>query len=382
MLRKILFILLLLTVSLLAYLSLAAVPIEPKSWHAPTDVGYVGPHLPNTRLSNLNIIDLHGQTGPEHVALGPDGKIYAAVDGGKILRMDHDGGALETWADTGGQVLGFDFDANGHLIAADALRGLLSIGTGTDRKIEVLADSINVDGQVDPIRYADAVVVAKDGKIYLSDASRRFGPKQWGGTFNASVLDIVEHGGTGRIIEYDPTSRRTRVVMHGLAFANGMALSADGSALFVAETGEYRIWKIDPAAHDLDTATAASGANPQARVVIANLPGYPDNLMRGMHGRIWIGFAKPRGKALDDMAGKPFLRKMTMRLPKALWPVPPAYGHVIAMDENGKVVADLQDPSGSYPETTGVLETDAKLYIQSLHAHALGWVEKGTLDLP
>ena len=115
---------------------------------------------------------------------------------------------------------------------------------------------------------------------------------------------------------------------------------------------------------------------PQARVILANLPGYPDTLMRGMDGRIWLGFTKPRGAAMDKMAGTPFLRKVTYRLPKALWPVPPAYGQVFAFDEDGRVVADLQDPAGAYPETTGVTETADRLYIQSLHAPSLGWMAK------
>ncbi len=41
-----------------------------------------------------------------------------------------------------------------------------------------------------------------------------------------------------------------------------------------------------------------------------------------------------------------------------------------------KVVADLQDPSGTYPETTGVTETQDRLYIQSPHAKGLGWLPK------
>jgi len=97
--------------------------------------------------------------------------------------------------------------------------------------------------------------------------------------------------------------------------------------------------------------------------------------MRGLDGRIWLGFAKPRGAAVDHMAGKPWLRNLTLRLPRFLWPVPPAYGHVIAFDENGKILIDLQDPSGQYPETTGVTETSERLYIQSLHAHGIGWMK-------
>lgn len=48
----------------------------------------------------------------------------------------------------------------------------------------------------------------------------------------------------------------------------------------------------------------------------------------------------------------------------------------MAFSEDGKVLADLQDPSGAYPETTAVTETADRLYIQSLHAKGLGWMLK------
>jgi sugar lactone lactonase YvrE len=168
--------------------------------------------------------------------------------------------------------------------------------------------------------------------------------------------------------------------MTDLSFANGLALSADEKSLFVVETGEYRVWKIDPAASAINAKASVAGS-PQARILLANLPGYPDNLMRGMDGRIWLGFTKPRGAAVDRLADKPFLRKVVMRLPKSLWPVPPAYGHVFAFDEDGRVVADLQDPAGKYPETTGVTETADRLYIQSLHAPTLAWMPKSEAGL-
>ena len=371
MLRRTLAVLAFIVLALAAYLSLAPVPVEPVAWTAPPDAGYAGPHAVNTRLAGLQHISLGQESGPEHIAIGPDGMLYAAVAGGKILRMQADGSAREVWAETGGRVLGFDFDAQGRLIAADAVRGLLAISPGPDRTVQGLADKVTVDGNDDPIRYADGVAVARDGKIYFTDASRRFAPAQRGGTFNASVLDILEHGTTGRVLMHDPESKKTEVVMDGLSFANGIALSADERSLFVAETGQYRVWKIDVDARQLNAGKADS---PQARVLLANLPGFPDNLMRGLDGRIWLGFAKPRSKAIDGMAGKPFLRKVTMRLPKALWPIPPAYGHVLAFNEAGQIVADLQDPSGAYPETTSVTETADRLYIQSLHAPVLGWM--------
>jgi len=300
------------------------------------------------------------------VALGRDGKLYAAVASGNILRMNPDGSAREVFANTGGRVLGFDFDAAGRLIAADAMRGLLSIGA--DRKVQVLADRVGND----PIRYADAVVVARSGKIYFSDASTRFAPARWGGTFEASILDVIEQSSTGRVLEYDPARKSARIVARGLSFANGVALSSDERSLFVNETGKYRVWKIDVDADQLDVKPGAL----QARVLLDNLPGYPDNLMRGLDGRLWLGLAKPRSAVVDAMAPLPLLRQMTLRLPRALWPVPKPYGHVMAFTEDGTVVADLQDPSGAYPETTGVTETRDRLYVQSLHAKGLGWLPR------
>jgi sugar lactone lactonase YvrE len=353
-------------VALAAYLSLWPVPIEPLSWHAPTAPGYDGPHAVNTKLAGLKMIALGREEGPEHIVLAKDGKLYTTVASGNILRMNPDGSAQEVFANTGGRVLGFDFDAVGNLIAADAVKGLLSISP--DKAITVLTDKVGGD----PIRYADAVIVARNGKMYVSDASTRFAPALWGGTFEASVLDIIEQSATGRILEFDPVTQVTRIVARGLSFANGVALSEDERTLFVNETGKYRVWKISTEASNLDVSRPGS----QATVLFDNLPGYPDNLMRGLDGKIWLGFAKPRNPTVDQLADKPFLRKLTLRLPRFMWPIPPAYGHVMAFTENGKVVADLQDPAGAYPETTAVTETRDRLYVQSLHAKGLGWLPK------
>ncbi len=346
-----------------AYLAVWPVPIKAEAWQAPAAPGYQGPHAANSKLAGLTLISLGGETGPEHVALGPDGLLYAAVASGRILRMKPDGSAQETYATTGGRVLGFDFDATGNLVAADAIKGLLLISPKGE--VTVLTDKVAGNA----ILYADAVVVAKSGKIYFSDASTRFGPARWGSTYEAAVLDIIEQACTGRILEYDPATQTTRVVVKGLAFANGVALSADEQTLFVAETGKYRIWTVAVAARDLD----ARQPSAQAKVLIDNIPGYPDNLMRGQEGRIWVGLSGPRSPKVDEMAAKPFLREVTLRLPRALWPLPKPYGHVFAFNEAGQVVADLQDPSGAYPQTTGVTETAERLYIQNLHSPVLGW---------
>jgi len=364
-----------LLLALVAYLLFWPVPIEPLAWQPPAVPGYTGPHAPNDRLGAAQVVSVGAEVGPEHIDIGPDGKVYTGVLSGAVLRMNPDGSGLETVVNTGGRPLGFDFTADGQLVVADAFMGLLAIGA--DGSIEVLADE--VDG--DPIRYADAVVIAADGLMYFTDASRRLAAREWG-TFRAALLDILEHSCTGRVLVYDPVSRTTSLVIGGLCFPNGVALSGDGRHLFIAETGEYRIWKVAAAARGLDARRLVAANDPDARIIVDNLPGFPDNLTRSAEGRLWTGLTKPRSAAIDRMAGKPWLRAMTLRLPESMWPVPPVYGHVIAFDEDGRVVADLQDPDGRIAETSGVTESGGRLYIHSLHAGAFGVIDASAAGLP
>jgi hypothetical protein len=77
---------------------------------------------------------------------------------------------------------------------------------------------------------------------------------------------------------------------------------------------------------------------------------------------------------LDKMAGRPFLRKLMLRVPRPLWPTTKPRGNVIAFDEDGRVLVDLQDPSGTSPLTTGATETAQRLYIHNADGKNLGWL--------
>ncbi len=214
------------------------------------------------------------------------------------------------------------------------------------------------------------VVVARNGKIYLSDATSRFSAAMLGIT-EASMLDVIEQSCTGRVLEFDPATTVTRVLAKGLCFANGVAMNADESALLVAETGRYRVWKVSVSADALDM----SLPSPLAQLVLDNLPGYPDNLVRGLDGKIWLGLSALRND-LDSMSRWPFLRKLMLRLPRALWPIPKPYGHVFAFTEDGKVVEDLQDPSGASHTLTGASETKDRLYFHNLTGHGIGYLSR------
>ena len=202
-----------------AYLCLWPVPIRAVGWKAPAAPGFAGIYAGNDKLQGQRSISLAGEEGPENVVFGSDGKLYTAVASGKILRMNPDGSGQEVGAATGGRPLGLAFDGQGNLIAADAIKGLLSITA--NGQVTVLANT--VDG--DAIRFANAVAVAREGKIYFSDSSTRFAPAEWGGTVEAALLDVLEQSSTGRVIEYDPAAKTTRVLAEGLSLANGVVLS-------------------------------------------------------------------------------------------------------------------------------------------------------------
>jgi len=141
---------------------------------------------------------------------------------------------------------------------------------------------------------------------------------------------------------------------------NGIAVTHDGTALLVNEMGSYRVLRIERTG-------VARGA---MQAVVTDLPGFPDNIRRGLDGRYWIALVSPRSGIADWMSDKPMLRKMLMRLPAALRPGPKDYGHVIAIDSTWRVLADLQDPSGKLPSLTSALETEGMLWLGSLSAPA------------
>lgn len=350
-------------VILISYLAFWPVNVEPKAWQAPNNSGYSDQFSRNNQLSQIQRIELNGDIGPEDLAINKSGDVYFSLLSGDIKFIDTTG-KIHSWVNTGGRPLGIEFDQQDNLLVADAFNGLLSISPAGD--ITTLVDRI--DGEI--LNYADDVDVASNGVIYFSDASAKFPAKKYG-TYGASLLDINEHGGHGRIIEYNPINKTTTVLAKDINFANGVTLSHDEKYVLFNETGSYRVLRL-----------ALSGEKRgKIDVVIDNLPGFPDNLAQGNNGVYWLGLVSPRSKPLDMLSDSPNLRKVIQRLPEFMRPKAQNYGHLIAINDAGEVIFNLQDPKGIYGQTTGALEVADKLYVSSLHETALG-VLKNVNQLP
>jgi sugar lactone lactonase YvrE len=351
-------------VALLAlYLAAWPVPVDPVAWKAPEDKGLTGAFAANDALAAAEAIDLGEHEGPEDVAVGHDGALYATTYSGTILRIDPGSHRVSAFARTGGRPLGIEAAPDGALLVANAYIGIQRVSQQGDVTDLLTA----VDGE--PLAYADDLAVAATGVIYFSDASSKFGARDWNGTYAASLLDILEHGGHGRVIEFDPRSGRSRVLIDGLNFANGIAIAADDSYLLVAETGSYRILR-----HWLQGPDAGT-----TEVLVDNLPGFPDNINSGGDHRFWVGLIAPRDAKLDGLSGKPFLRKVVQRLPAFLRPSAVPSSHVFAIDGDGNVLRSLQDPTATYPAMTGACETGQRIYLTRLFGHELPYVDAALL---
>lgn len=352
--RRVRAIVALILAAMLLYLSLWPVPIDPVAWEAPDDRGLVDPFAANQQLQVAKPVHLGLYEGPEDATLGADDRVYVTTASGHLLSIK--GSAVQHFATTEGRPLGIATDRDGTLVVANAVLGL---------------QRIDAEGGVTALASvpANSVAIADDGRIFFSEPSSKFPAARYQGTFEASVLAIMEHGGHGRVWVFEPSTGRVDVVLDGLTYANGVALSAANDFLLVVETAGYRVLK-----HWLTGPQAGT-----TEVLLENLPGFPDNLKAGHNGRFWLGFAAPRNALLDSLSGQPWLRKVIQRLPAALRPQAQPAAHVIAFNAAGEILMNMHDPDARFPTLTGVLETQRSLYLTTLFGHELPVIAKADL---
>ena len=328
----------------LLYLFFWPVPVNPVVWKPPYSPAMEGVYVPNSTLSQAEILGEGDGIGPEDVAVDAEGNIYAGFEEGVIMRYKHDGSGGESFAQTGGRPLGLDFDTAGNLIVADALMGLLSI----DPNGQITVLTSGASGV--KFGFADDVDVADDGTIYFSDASSKIDITDY-------RHDIVEHRPYGGLYAYDPINERTYLVEDRMFFANGVAVSPDGNFVLVNETSEYRVRKV----------WVKGSKQGRSKILLDGLPGFPDGISSNGKGVYWIALPSRRQAIIDNLSDNPLLRKMILRLPEAIQPAPERYGFVLGIDGDGNIVHNLQDPSPeSFSPITSVEEHGGMLYLGSL----------------
>ena len=169
--------------------------------------------------------------------------------------------------------------------------------------------------------------------------------------------DVIEHGGHGRLLQYDPETKHTQVLLSGLEFANGVALAQDESFVLVTETGNYdivRYWLKGEKAGTSDIFTII-------------YPGIPDGISSNREGVFWVALFAPEMRCwilLHLILG---LEKSFSVCPVFLQPQPARHAFVLGLNEDGQVVANLQDNSpAAFAPVTSVKQHRNTLYLGNL----------------
>ncbi|KAF7819103.1 protein STRICTOSIDINE SYNTHASE-LIKE 10 [Senna tora] len=332
---------------------------------------FAPPSLPpsNHLLHTAHILHIPGAVGPESLVFDHKGDgPYTGVADGRILKWQGSG-----WTDFAftssnrtqcvrpfapelehicGRPLGIKFGKkSGDLYIADAYLGLLVVGPGGG-----LATPLVTHFEGHPLRFTNDIDISEDeDAIYFTDSTTLFHRRE----FMYAVLSLDK---SGRLMKYDKSSKEVTVLIGNLAFANGVALSRDGSFLVVAESNALRIlrlWLRGPNAGQVDT--------------FAELPGFPDNVRRNSKGEFWVALHSKASPFAKWASSSPWAGKVLLKLPLSFKQLHAAFTgwkpHATAMklSESGEILQVLEDCDGKALKfISEVEERDGKLWIVAL----------------
>lgn len=331
------------------------------------------PHLPLSKdhLHAAQILHVTGALGPESLAFDAHGGgPYTGVADGRILKWEGEDRGWTQFAVTTsnrsdcvrpfapelehicGRPLGLKFDKkSGDLYIADAYLGLKVVGPTGGLATEVVTEA---EGQ--PLHFTNDMDISEDEDvIYFTDSSTMFQRRQF-------MLVLFSGDKSGRLMKYNKSTKEVTVLLRGLAFPNGVALSKDGSFLLVAETTTFRIlqlWLHGPKAGQVNT--------------FAVVPGFPDNVRRNSEGHFWVALhvkGSPFAKWISSnpWAGKAML-KLGLNVKQLHSSIAGGKPHAAAvkLSDKGEILEVLEDIEGKTLKfISEVEERDGKLWIASV----------------
>lgn len=322
-------------------------PISPDPLHLPPPSV-----LPiNKNLQEVIKIGEGVLKDPEDICVDEVGRIYAATRDGWIRRL-HRNGSWENWKFINSHtLLGITPSMAGGILVCDTEEGLLKVD---EDGAKVLVSHINGI----QISFADDVIEASDGNVYFSVASTKFGLHNW-------YLDVLEAKPHGQLLQYNPSSMETSVVLDDLCFANGVALSMDQDYLVVCETWKFRCLKY----------WLKGEMKGKTEIFVDNLPGGPDNINLAPDGSFWIALIELTSRGFEFVHTSVVSKHVVATFPKLLELVRGTRKRatVVNVGADGKIVKKFEDPTGKVMSfVTSAIEFEDNLYLGSLNANFIG----------
>jgi sugar lactone lactonase YvrE len=211
---------------------------------------------------------------PEGLAIDGAGNVWCGGEEGEIYRIDADASRIELMATTGGFTLGMAFDTAGRLYTCDLKHAAVFRFDPASGSLERFAEG---DGSARMQIPNVPVVDVQRNCLYVSDSFhfQQAGPGVW-------RFDL--DSGAGQLWYDRP-----------LRFANGLALSADRSWLYAAETFARRVVRIP---------IQADGSAGAAEPFVQDVPALPDGLAFDVEGRLYLACYEPSRIYRADASGR------------------------------------------------------------------------------
>jgi sugar lactone lactonase YvrE len=314
-------------------------PFDPAAWSPALPLAVDAARVDRGAAGTIRDLVASDVMGPEDLATDAAGRVHVGTADGRILRTPSAGAStFEEFVTVGGRPLGLAFASSGDLLVANHEIGLQSVSPSG--AVTLLAES--ADGE--PIHFANDLAVADDGTVYLSDSNSRYNSTTLSKRPSYSIYDLLDGHPRGRLIRYDPVTRRASTVVRDLYFPNGVAVTADQRAVLVVESTRYRVTKVWVAGERAGTSTPFIDA----------VPGIGDGLTRARDGRFLLT-AYDRVNALDRwVLPSELARHLLIRAPTGLLideNEPPA-GSILVLSPAGNVERLF---AGIHPAATNVV---------------------------
>ncbi|KAJ4790806.1 Strictosidine synthase [Rhynchospora pubera] len=325
------------------------------------------------KLQKAEIKFMNQVQGPESVAFDPLGRgPYTGVADGRVLFWD--GSAWKDFAWTSpnrselcdpkpsafsylkhehicGRPLGIRFDKKtGDMYIADAYFGLLKVGLEGG-----LATPLTTEAEGVPLKFTNDLDIDEEGNIYFTDSSSNYQRRNF-----MQLIFTAEP--SGRLLKYDPKTKKTTVLLRDLQFPNGVSMSKDGSFFVFCEGSLGRLSRY-----------WLKGEKAGTSDVFAILPGFPDNVRTNEKGEFWVAVHCRRTIYAHLMSQWTQVRKFMMKLP-----IPAKYHYlmhiggrlhaiILKYGPNAELLEILEDSQGKVVRAASeVEEKDGKLWIGSV----------------